>query len=463
MRWVMLMLLAVAACGSKHDAPAAGSGGSGSAVAKPAGLAVFVDGKQVATVSQTQLAAWPRVDQLVPVEARRLGRWQDREPVGDVSRSRARGVPRRGRRPCVRDVRRGRAREEGQAAAARGSPDRGADQAPARGCRPRPARTGQRRRQGPRDVEDHVRHAGWKVDGPRPREAARAPTRQPAGHDRRQGLDAADDPHRGRREEVRQDRGVEREQRRAQPRQDQLHRRFGPVREAEPQGRAPPPDLQEDRQRLAARRRRRQRPRRDPGPQVMRWLLVACLAACSHDSMAIEVVRSDASITRVELVIVESHCDTCAGAAPPGAQATPTGDDYYQFAGDRFIAPVSAGVAGFTLLPGASDHIPKLGAIGFDAQGTAEGIALLDQDIHITAHLGEVIQLELSGKPAQTIVWRAPNAPDTAESCIAILSDHDAFVVPRDDQDCDGVTGADECDPFWYLYAKPADTTPQYS
>ena len=82
MRWVLLLLLAVAACGSKHDAPAAGSGGSGSAVAKPAGLAVFVDGKQVATVSQTQLAAWPRVDQLVPVEARRLGRWQDLELVG---------------------------------------------------------------------------------------------------------------------------------------------------------------------------------------------------------------------------------------------------------------------------------------------------------------------------------------------------------------------------------------------
>src|SRR3569833_612219 len=74
MRWVLLLLLAVAACGSKHDAPAAGSGGSG--------RAVVVYGKQAATVSQTQLAAWPRVDQLVPVEARRLGRWQDLELVG---------------------------------------------------------------------------------------------------------------------------------------------------------------------------------------------------------------------------------------------------------------------------------------------------------------------------------------------------------------------------------------------
>lgn len=197
----------------------------------------------------------------------------------------------------------------------------------------------------------------------------------------------------------------------------------------------------------------------------MRWLLVACLAACSHDSMVIEVVTSDSTIARVELVLVESHCDACTGDAPPGAQDKTAGDIYYQFAGDRFIAPVSSGVAGFTLVPGASDHIPKLGAIGFDALGVAKGIALLDQDIHIKDHLGEVIQLELAGTTAQTIVWRAPNAPETAESCIAMLgaSGHGTFVVPADDQDCDGITGAAECDPFWYLYAKPADTSePQY-
>src|SRR3569623_861376 len=37
-----------------------------------------------------------------------------------------------------------------------------------------------------------------------------------------------------------------------------------------------------------------------------------------------------------------------------------------------------------------------------------------------------------------------------------------AKIEQRAKADCDGVTGADECDPFWYLYAKPADTTPQY-
>jgi hypothetical protein len=82
MRWVLLLSVAVACggCGSKHETEP--SAGSGSAAAKPAGLAVIVDGKQVATVTAAQLAEWPRVDQLVPTDARRLGRWQDVELVG---------------------------------------------------------------------------------------------------------------------------------------------------------------------------------------------------------------------------------------------------------------------------------------------------------------------------------------------------------------------------------------------
>lgn len=210
----------------------------------------------------------------------------------------------------------------------------------------------------------------------------------------------------------------------------------------------------------------------------MRWLLVACLAACSHDSLAIEVVTSDPDVARVELVLVERHCDACNGDAPPSSVMKGDGDVYYQYAGDRFTAPVSGGVAGFTLEPGSSDDIPKLAAIGFDAQNVAKAIALLDQDIQISQHLGEVIQLDLVtrdiapvvgplpgaftiGADDEVVVWRAPNAPDTAQSCIAVISStgKDTFVVPADDQDCDGITGAAECDPFWYLYAKPASTT----
>jgi hypothetical protein len=201
--------------------------------------------------------------------------------------------------------------------------------------------------------------------------------------------------------------------------------------------------------------------------------------------MAIEVVKSDPSIAGVELVLVQVRCDTCTGDAPPSSLVKATGAVFYQVAGDRFTAPVAGGVAGFTLEPGANDDIPKLGAIGFDAQGVPKAIALLDQDIQIKQHLGEVIQVELVTRDIQpavgalpaftvdpndtVVVWRAPNAPDTASSCIAVLGPSNAttatntFVVPADDSDCDGITGAAECDPLWYEYAKPTDTAhPQY-
>jgi hypothetical protein len=75
--WCLLVVLVIA-CDRGGDKPATGS--AGSAVAPPpapAGVAVFVDDKQVAVVSPDQVAQWPRLDTLVPVAARRLGQWQD--------------------------------------------------------------------------------------------------------------------------------------------------------------------------------------------------------------------------------------------------------------------------------------------------------------------------------------------------------------------------------------------------
>lgn len=47
------------------------------------GVALFVDGQQVGTITDAQAAAWPRVDTLVPVAARRLGKWQTVILTGD--------------------------------------------------------------------------------------------------------------------------------------------------------------------------------------------------------------------------------------------------------------------------------------------------------------------------------------------------------------------------------------------
>lgn len=68
--------LALVACGkSETKAPAPGSA-SGSTVAPVAdGLEVFVNDKSVAKLSMKELEAWPRLDTLVPMDARRIGSW----------------------------------------------------------------------------------------------------------------------------------------------------------------------------------------------------------------------------------------------------------------------------------------------------------------------------------------------------------------------------------------------------
>lgn len=72
-----LLVLALVACGGKKEeapAPAPGSGSTGAPAA--AALQIFVNDQQVATVDAAKLATWPRLDTLVPTEARRLGTWE---------------------------------------------------------------------------------------------------------------------------------------------------------------------------------------------------------------------------------------------------------------------------------------------------------------------------------------------------------------------------------------------------
>jgi hypothetical protein len=84
MRTALSLALAIAivlpACGGKKDPPAAGSGsapaGSGSAPAAAKAVELFVDDVSVAKVDLAAIKDWPRLDTLVPVEARRLGKWQ---------------------------------------------------------------------------------------------------------------------------------------------------------------------------------------------------------------------------------------------------------------------------------------------------------------------------------------------------------------------------------------------------
>lgn len=70
--------VALASCGKGDDKKATPAPTPGSAEAKPpvaAGVQVFVDDQQVATVTDEQVKAWPRLDTLVPAADQRLGTW----------------------------------------------------------------------------------------------------------------------------------------------------------------------------------------------------------------------------------------------------------------------------------------------------------------------------------------------------------------------------------------------------
>src|SRR5689334_9401924 len=81
-RVALVLLLIGSACGKSSDAkatkPEGGGAGTGSAITAPpaAGtVAVFINDKPVATIDAAKLAAWPRLDAVVPVEANQLGTW----------------------------------------------------------------------------------------------------------------------------------------------------------------------------------------------------------------------------------------------------------------------------------------------------------------------------------------------------------------------------------------------------
>ena len=79
----LAMLGIVVACSKDSGTPAGSGTGSGTGSAAPQVVAVtpgtveiFVDDASVAKVGKDQIAKWPRLDTLVPEDARRLGTWK---------------------------------------------------------------------------------------------------------------------------------------------------------------------------------------------------------------------------------------------------------------------------------------------------------------------------------------------------------------------------------------------------
>src|SRR6185436_14578952 len=83
MRTVCLPLAIASALagGCSRDKPAPPAPGSGSAAVAavapaPASVEIFVNDMSVGVVQASLLAGWPRLDSLVPGDARRLGTWE---------------------------------------------------------------------------------------------------------------------------------------------------------------------------------------------------------------------------------------------------------------------------------------------------------------------------------------------------------------------------------------------------
>lgn len=67
---------------SGSAAVASGSAPGSAAPAAAPGVAITINGKPAATVAAKDLAAWPRLDTLVPVEVRRIGQWKTLTVLG---------------------------------------------------------------------------------------------------------------------------------------------------------------------------------------------------------------------------------------------------------------------------------------------------------------------------------------------------------------------------------------------
>ena len=206
---------------------------------------------------------------------------------------------------------------------------------------------------------------------------------------------------------------------------------------------------------------------------MVRVMLLVLVAACgTHDSLAIEIVANNADVKTVELFVVETDCTNCTGIAPPSSVDLTLGTVHLLDSDKRYTATVANNMATFELQPDAMyKTVPKLAAIGFDANDIPKAYAIDDAGFDVAADLGTKRQYTListtidqaQGTTSATraadhfIVWRAPGAtadlpnPAKQASCFAFEGKNgtNEFFVNPTDPDCDGFTTT-ECDPDWY-------------
>jgi hypothetical protein len=198
--------------------------------------------------------------------------------------------------------------------------------------------------------------------------------------------------------------------------------------------------------------------------------MVLALAACgAHDSVAIEIVPNNSSVTSVELFVVNADCGGCEGIAPPSATSRPLGPVHLLDSETRYTMPVTGGSAIFLVKPeGNYTSVPELAAVGYDANGKAIGFALDKKGFEVAGHLGTRHEYVLTDSlpKAHVTVWHTPEKRDLMlkvadeAGCLAIAYDDNTneFLVNPVDQDCDGYT-TNECDANWYQREEASPST----
>jgi hypothetical protein len=208
----------------------------------------------------------------------------------------------------------------------------------------------------------------------------------------------------------------------------------------------------------------------------MRALAIALLAAgCFSDrGLAIEVDVGDTGSTTVELFAAEAACAAdaaqglgCASLQPRGIERRLAGDLYLGAAAAPFVAQVEGRIARFRLQADRDTVLPILIAFGSTAAGPSGAVTLYD--LNLPADRAETVRTTLEAADELTagsvatgqraVVW--PGADDKTRSCVAVehLTGGEAtrdFIGPADDPDCDGYTGAAECDPEVFKSEHPS-------
>lgn len=193
------------------------------------------------------------------------------------------------------------------------------------------------------------------------------------------------------------------------------------------------------------------------------------LAACGDDTkLALQVVAPAGSdITTVELWLAGGDCGDCMGGiGAPGAKTRPLGPVHLVAGATAFTAPVVDGIATFGIGKGDGGEVlvDQLAAVGYSADGTPEALVVDDTGFDITAQLGEIrryelVKTDITGELKEdasdaAVLWRAGSG-DTGCLMVTQGGSTQFFVPDGDDRDCDGITGAQECDADWFKYEAP--------